>query len=115
MKFCLLHTEQVKKRKPSFQRAHKLEVLRQICNWIPNFLVGRLAPETGVADRARTFSPWSHVVPLGHRKVFQADQTITSTLRFPRQQRQRGPLADLDRLAGLCAPLILGFPELLVA
>ena len=72
MKFCLLHTEQMKKRKPSFQRSHKLEVLRQICNWIPNFLVSRLARETGVADRARTFSPWSHVVAMLYAQLTHA-------------------------------------------
>jgi hypothetical protein len=42
----------------------KLSVLRQLCNWIPNHLVPQLARETGVAQQARTFSPWSHVVSL---------------------------------------------------
>ena len=72
MKFCLLHTEQVKKRKQSFQRSHKLEVLSQICNWIPTFLVGRLARETGVAKKARTFSPWSHVVAMLYAQLTHA-------------------------------------------
>jgi len=40
----------------------KLNLLRQICNFIPEFLVSEIARETGVADQARTFSPWSHVV-----------------------------------------------------
>jgi len=39
-------------------------VLRQICNLIPPHLVPRLARDTGVAEQARTFSPWSHVVSL---------------------------------------------------
>jgi hypothetical protein len=62
----------VKKRKPSFQRGHKLEVLRQICNWIPDFLVSRLARETGVAEKARTFSPWSHVVAMIYAQLTHA-------------------------------------------
>jgi len=42
----------------------KLNLLRQICNWIPEFLVPKLARETGVEKRARTFSPWSHLISL---------------------------------------------------
>jgi hypothetical protein len=42
----------------------KITVLHQLCNLIPPFLVPRLARETGVDKRARTFSPWSHVVTL---------------------------------------------------
>jgi hypothetical protein len=42
----------------------KLNLLRQICNLIPDFLVPKLARQTGVADKARTYSPWSHVVAL---------------------------------------------------
>jgi hypothetical protein len=42
----------------------KLNVLRQICNWIPDFLVPKLARETGVEKKVRTFSAWSHVVSL---------------------------------------------------
>jgi hypothetical protein len=39
-------------------------ILRQICNFIPNHLVPHLARETGVADDARTYTPWSHVLTL---------------------------------------------------
>jgi hypothetical protein len=42
----------------------KLNLLRQICNFIPDFLVLKLARETGVEDQVRTFSAWSHVVSL---------------------------------------------------
>ena len=42
----------------------KLNLLRQICNFIPDFLVPKLARETGVGDKVRTFSAWSHVVSL---------------------------------------------------
>ena len=44
--------------------ASKFSILRQICNLIPNHLVPKLARETGVETKARTFSPWSHVVAL---------------------------------------------------
>jgi len=42
----------------------KLSVLRQICNWIPNHLVPKLARETKVEEEARTYKPWSHIVTL---------------------------------------------------
>ena len=42
----------------------KLNLLRQICNLIPGFLVSTLARETGVDKKVRTFSAWSHVLSL---------------------------------------------------
>jgi hypothetical protein len=42
----------------------KLNLLRQICNFIPEFLVSRIARETQVDKKARTFTPWSHVLAL---------------------------------------------------
>jgi len=42
----------------------KLNLLRQIGNFIPEFLVPYLARETGVEKMVRTFSAWSHVVSL---------------------------------------------------
>jgi hypothetical protein len=42
----------------------KLNLLRQICNFIPDFLVPKLSRETGVEKKVRTFSAWSHVVSL---------------------------------------------------
>ena len=39
-------------------------ILRQICNLIPPHEVFKIARETGVEDKARTFSPWSHTVSL---------------------------------------------------
>jgi len=38
--------------------------LRQVCNLIPEHEVSKIARETGVEDRSRTFSPWSHTVSL---------------------------------------------------
>ena len=42
----------------------KFTILRQICNWIPNHLVPKLARETKVEAAARRYKPWSHVVAL---------------------------------------------------
>jgi hypothetical protein len=39
-------------------------VLRQICNLIPTFLTPKLAAEHGVDKKARTYTPWSHVVTM---------------------------------------------------
>jgi hypothetical protein len=49
--------------------ASKLTVLRQVFNYIPPHLVPQVARDTGVDERARTFSPWSHVVALGYAQV----------------------------------------------
>ena len=49
--------------------AGKFTVLRQIYNYIPPHLVPHLAHETGVDEKARTFSPWSHVVTLGYAQL----------------------------------------------
>lgn len=53
----------MKNKKPN-QRPHQFSVFRQLCNLIPAFLVPKLARETGVEKRWRTFSPWSQVVAL---------------------------------------------------
>jgi hypothetical protein len=42
----------------------KFTILRQICKYIPAFLVPKIARVTGAEDKARSFSPWSHVVSL---------------------------------------------------
>ena len=47
-------------------------VLRQICNLIPAYLVPKLANETGVDKKARTFSPWSHLVSLIYAQLTHA-------------------------------------------
>lgn len=51
---------------------HQYSVLGQICNLIPKHLVPRLARETGVDKRSRTFSPWSHVVSLLYAQLTHA-------------------------------------------
>jgi len=47
----------------------KFTVLRQVCNYIPPHLVPQIARETGVDEKARTFSPWSHVVSLSYAQL----------------------------------------------
>ena len=49
--------------------ASKLNLLRQIGNLIPEFLVPKLARETGVQDKARTFKPWSQVLALMYAQL----------------------------------------------
>lgn len=61
------------KTKPNIQpnRRH-FTVLRQICQLIPNHLVPKLARETGADGRARTFTPWSHVVAMVYAQISHA-------------------------------------------
>ena len=47
-------------------------VLRQICQLIPTHLVAKLARETGVDEKARTFTPWSHVVAMLYAQISHA-------------------------------------------
>jgi len=47
----------------------KLTILRQLCNYIPNHLVPKLARETGVDEQARTYDEWSHIVTLGYAQL----------------------------------------------
>jgi hypothetical protein len=54
----------MKNHKQNVPTGSKLNLLRQICNLIPEFLVFSLARETGVDKKVRTFSPWSHLVSL---------------------------------------------------
>src|SRR5712692_755672 len=54
----------MKKNNTTIPAASKLNLVRQVCNFIPDFLVPKLARETGAQDKARTFSPWSHLVSL---------------------------------------------------
>ena len=49
--------------------ASKLTIVRQLCNYIPIHLVPRLARETGVDEKARTFDEWSHIVSLCYAQV----------------------------------------------
>jgi hypothetical protein len=50
----------------------KFSALAQICEWIPPFLVAKLARKHGVDAKARVFSPWSHVVALLYAQLVHA-------------------------------------------
>lgn len=54
----------MKKQKHSTPTRSKFSVLRQLCNLIPTHLVPVLARQCGAQEKARSFSPWSHVVSL---------------------------------------------------
>src|SRR5512133_3695239 len=62
----------MKKETKLFQGAHKFEVLRQICNLIPPFLVPKIAKETGVDKQSRKFTPWSHLVTMLYAQLTHA-------------------------------------------
>jgi hypothetical protein len=58
-----------KQNKPS---RTQLTILRQIVELIPSHLVPKLARETGVEGKARSFSSWSHVVSLLYAQLSHA-------------------------------------------
>lgn len=62
----------MKKKHKSQPSRSKISVLGQLCKWIPNHLVPKLARETGVDQQARTFSPWSHVISLLYAQLTHA-------------------------------------------
>src|SRR5437868_13741466 len=47
----------------------KFNILRQICNFIPQHIVSQIARTTGAKDKSRTFKPWSHVVSLVYAQL----------------------------------------------
>lgn len=59
----------MKKHNNNIPAVAKLSVLRQICNFIPDFLAPKLARATGAQDKARTFSPWSHLLALMYAQL----------------------------------------------
>ena len=57
------------KNKPTQPTRSRFNILRQICNLIPEHLVAKVARQTGAQDKSRTFSPWSHVVSLAEAQL----------------------------------------------
>ena len=70
----------------------KLNLLRQICNFIPEFLVSKIARETKADEKARTFRPWSHVVSLLYAQLTHSIglNDVCDALRL-----HSGPLSSL--------------------
>src|SRR3990170_1226187 len=50
----------------------QFSALAQLCEWIPPFLVAKLARKHGVDAKARAFSPWSHVIALLYAQLVHA-------------------------------------------
>jgi hypothetical protein len=48
---------------------HNYTILNQICQHIPAHLVPKLARSFGVDKKARSFSPWSHIVSMLHVQI----------------------------------------------
>ena len=48
---------------------HQYTILKQICQYIPAHLVSKLARSFGIDKKARTFSPWSHVISMLHVQI----------------------------------------------
>lgn len=71
-----------------------LSVLGQLCNLIPGFLVPKVARRCGVDKRARSFSPWSHVVSLLYAQLTHAMSLndVCDALKYhaPKLSRIRG-------------------------
>lgn len=57
------------KKKTTKPTRSRFNILRQICNFIPQHEVSKIARDTGVEDLSRTFSPWSHTVSLLHAQL----------------------------------------------
>jgi hypothetical protein len=82
----------VKKTNNNVPAPSKLNLLRQICNFIPDFLVAKIARQTGVQDKARTFTPWSHVISLLYAQLTHSIglNDVCDALRL-----HAGPLSSL--------------------
>ena len=48
---------------------HQYTILKQICQYIPAHLVSKLARSFGIDKKARSFSPWSHIVSMLHVQI----------------------------------------------
>ncbi len=70
----------------------KFTILRQICNYIPPFLVPQIARATGAEGKARTFTPWSHVVSLLYG---QLSHSLGLNDLCDALQLHSGPLVDV--------------------
>ena len=74
---------------------HQYTILKQICQHIPAHLVPKLARSFGVDKKARSFSPWSHVVAMLHVQIAHSLSLndVADTLR-----NHSGVLTTINRL-----------------
>lgn len=70
----------------------KFNILRQICNFIPEHAVSRIGRETGAEKRARTFKTWSHVVS---QLYAQLTHSIGTNDLCDSLQLHSGPLSSI--------------------
>jgi hypothetical protein len=91
------------KNKPIKPTRSQFTILRQVCNLIPPHMVAKIARATGVEDKSRTFSPWSHVVSQGYA---QLTHSISLNDVCDALQLHSGPLASIR---GATAPSRNGF------
>jgi len=80
------------KKKTTKPTRAQFSIFRQICNFIPPHEVSKIARQTGVEDRSRTFSPWSHVVSLVYG---QLTHSIGLNDLCDSLQLHSGPLASV--------------------
>ena len=50
----------------------KFAIIHQLCNLIPRNLVSKIARKYGIDKKARSYSPWSHVVALVYAQFAHA-------------------------------------------
>jgi hypothetical protein len=86
----------MKKNNNNVPAGSKLNLLRQICNFIPEFLVAKIARQTKVDVQARTFTPWSHVVTLLYAQLTHSIglNDVCDALRL-----HSGPLSSIREAA----------------
>ena len=82
----------MKRKKTIKPTRSRFNILRQICKYIPEHLVSKIARETGAVDQARTFSPWSHTVSL---LTAQLTHCIGLNDLYDSLQLHSGPLSTL--------------------
>ena len=70
----------------------QFSIFCQICNFFPPHEVSKIARQTGVEDRSRTFSPWSHVISLVYG---QLTHSIGLNDLCDSLQLHSGPLASV--------------------
>src|SRR3974390_1933320 len=81
----------------------KFNVLRQICNLIPQHTVSRIARSSGAEDKSRAITPWNHVVSQAYA---QLSHSISLNDVCDSLQLHSGPLASIR---GATAPSRNGF------
>jgi hypothetical protein len=81
----------------------KFNILRQVCNLIPQHTVSKIARATGAEDKSRTFTPWSHVVSQCYA---QLTHSISLNDVCDSLQLHSGPLVSIR---GATAPSRNGF------